>query len=198
MIQRFRIGVLLGFIVAASLIVFAEDARFPTSEDLRHVRSMDSPRLSPDGQQVLIRITDDTAHGGRAHLWLADVSGKPCRQLTYGPANGDKDSKYRGESSGEWMPDGESILFLSHRGEQTQLFRLSMHGGEAVAFDLKVVPTVDDSKAPDRSRWKEHRHLGQGSANPRRETSRGRKSRCRVGRSRSTRNQTLSARYRNF
>jgi dipeptidyl aminopeptidase/acylaminoacyl peptidase len=47
------------------------------------------------------------------------------------------------------MADGESILFLSHRGEQTQLFRLPMHGGEAVAFDLKVVPVVDGSKAPD-------------------------------------------------
>jgi len=127
----------------------AEDARFPNSEDLRHIRTIDSPRLSPDGQQVLIRITDDTAHGGRSHLWLTDVNGKPCRQLTYAPANTDKNSKYRGEKSAEWMPDGETVLFLSHRTEQTQLFRLPMHGGEAVAFDLKVVPAVDDSKVPD-------------------------------------------------
>ena len=148
-IQLFRIGVLLGLICAASPILSAEDAHFPNSEDLRHMRTMDSPRLSPDGQQVLIRITEDTAHGGRAHIWLADVNGKPCRQLTYSPPGGDKNSKYRGEKSAEWMPDGESILFLAHRGEQTQLFRLPMHGGEAVAFDLKVVPLVDDSKAPN-------------------------------------------------
>jgi len=47
------------------------------------------------------------------------------------------------------MPDGESILFLSHRSEQTQLFRLPMRGGEPVAFDLKVVPAVDNSKSPE-------------------------------------------------
>jgi len=90
----------------------AEDARFPNNEDMRHFRSMDSPRLSPDGQQVLIRVADDTAHSGRSHLWLADVAGKPCRQLTYSPFGGDKNTKYRGESSAEWMPDGQSILFL--------------------------------------------------------------------------------------
>jgi dipeptidyl aminopeptidase/acylaminoacyl peptidase len=148
--QLFRMGVILGLILGASSpIVSAEDRHFPNSEDLRHFRTMDSPRLSPDGQQVLIRVTDDTAHGGRSHIWLTDVNGKPCRQLTYSPQGGDKNSKYRGESSAEWMADGESILFLSHRGEQTQLFRLPMRGGEAVAFDLKVVPVVDGSKAPD-------------------------------------------------
>jgi len=148
--QLFRMGVILGLILGASSpIMSAEDRHFPNSEDLRHFRTMDSPRLSPDGQQVLIRVTDDTAHGGRSHIWLTDVNGKPCRQLTYSPPGGDKNSKYHGESSAEWMADGESILFLSHRGEQTQLFRLPMHGGEAVAFDLKVVPVVDGSKAPD-------------------------------------------------
>src|SRR5580765_2205787 len=94
MIQIFRIGALLGFVCTASLTMSAEETRFPNSEDLRHIRTMDSPRLSPDGQQVLIRITDDTAHGGRSHLWLADVNGKPCRQLTYGPSGGEKNSKY--------------------------------------------------------------------------------------------------------
>jgi dipeptidyl aminopeptidase/acylaminoacyl peptidase len=143
-IRRF---VLFTIMFTASLLS-AEDARFPNNEDMRHFRTMDSPRLSPDGQQVLIRVTDDTAHNGRSHLWLADVAGKPCRQLTYSPFGGDKNTKYRGESSAEWMPDGQSILFLSHRGDQNQLYRLPMNGGEPVAFDLKVVPVVDDSKLP--------------------------------------------------
>ena len=146
--QLFRISIILSMIVLTALAASAEDARFPNNEDMRHFRSMDSPRLSPDGQQVLIRVTDDTAHGGRSHIWLADVAGKPCRQLTYSPFGGDKNTKYRGESSAEWMPDGQSILFLTHRGDQNQLYRLPMNGGEPVAFDLKVVPAVDDSKLP--------------------------------------------------
>jgi len=133
---------------------------------LRHFRSMDSPRLSPDGQQVLIRVIDDTAHGGRAHLWLADVSGKPCRQLTYSPFGGDKNTKYSGEGSAEWVPDGQSILFLAHRGEQNQLYRLPMNGGEPVAFDLKVAPAVDDSKLPGALPPREKSESSQQPAEP--------------------------------
>ena len=121
---------------------------FPTNEDLRHIGNLSAPRISPDGHQVLVRVSDATADGGKSHIWLVDVQSNSSRQLTYTPAGHEKDSKYHGETSAAWMPDGQSILFLSHRGEQTQLFRLPMRGGEAVAFDLKIVPPVDDSRAP--------------------------------------------------
>src|SRR5262244_2292335 len=58
----------------------ADEARFPNNEDLRHYRTMDAPRLSPDGRQVLIHVSDDTAHGGRPHVWLVEIDGKPPRQ----------------------------------------------------------------------------------------------------------------------
>lgn len=116
----------------------------PSNEDMRHVRSMAQPKVSPDGQSVLIQISDATADGGKSHLWMVDVKADTSRQLTYSPS-GDK----RGESAGQWMPDGESILFLAHRGEHTQLFRLPMNGGEAHPFEVKVLPPVDESTAPD-------------------------------------------------
>jgi dipeptidyl aminopeptidase/acylaminoacyl peptidase len=116
-------------------------ASFPTNEQLRHYKGMSDPQLSPDGKQVLVRIADATADGAKGHIWLVDVNGGAARQLTYSPA-GDK----RGEQRGQWMPDGESVLFLAHRGDHTQLYKLSMHGGEAKAFDLKVTPLADESK----------------------------------------------------
>ncbi len=116
---------------------------FPTNEDLRHVRQIGAPRLSPDGRSVLIQIWDATADGGKPHLWLVDIPGNASRQLTYSPP-----ADRNGESSGNWMPDGDSILFLAHRGEQTQLFSLPVHGGEAHPFDLKIAPRVDESKRP--------------------------------------------------
>ncbi len=73
-----------------------------------------------------------------------DVKSNKSRQLTWSPS-----SDKRGESQGQWMPDGGSILFLAHRGEHTQLFRLPMNGGEAHPFDVKIVPPVDESKEPD-------------------------------------------------
>ncbi|MFP5226086.1 MAG: prolyl oligopeptidase family serine peptidase [Acidobacteriota bacterium] len=121
----------------------AED-HFPSNEDLRHVCSMAQPKVSPDGQQVLVQIADATADGGKTHLWLVDVKNNTSRQLTWSPG-----SDKRGESQAQWMPDGGSILFLAHRGEHTQLFRLPMNGGEAHPFDVKIVPPVDQSKEPD-------------------------------------------------
>jgi dipeptidyl aminopeptidase/acylaminoacyl peptidase len=117
---------------------------FPSNEDMRHVRSLAQPKVSPDGQQVLVQIADATADGGKTHLWLVDVKTNTARQLTWSPS-GDK----RGESGAQWMPDGGSILFVGHRGEHTQLFRLPMNGGEAHPFEVKIVPPVDESKAAD-------------------------------------------------
>jgi dipeptidyl aminopeptidase/acylaminoacyl peptidase len=122
----------------------AADDHAPTNEDLRHVRSMAQPKLSPDGSRVLIQITDATADGARSHLWLVDIGRNSARQLTYS-----RDGDRRGESSGEWMPDGKSVLFLAHRGDHTQLYRLPMEGGEAHPYDVKLVPAVDASTAPD-------------------------------------------------
>ena len=132
---------LLAAVCLASLSLahaVAED-HFPSNEDMRHVRAMAQPKVSPDGQQVLLQIADPTADGGKTHLWLVDVKANTSRQLTWSPS-GDK----RGESQGQWMPDGSNILFVAHRGEHTQLFRLPMNGGEAHAFEVKIVPPVDE------------------------------------------------------
>ncbi len=122
---------------------------FPTNEDLRHLKAVSEPQLSPDGRQVLFTVTDATADGARSHLWLATVGrtgakAEETRQITLSPA-ADK----RGEFDGQWSPDGAAIFFLAKRGEHTQLFRLDMRGGEASPYDLKIAPPVDDSKGID-------------------------------------------------
>ena len=122
----------------------ADNAHFPSNEDLRHVRAMAQPRLSPDGHSVLVQITDSTADGGKSHLWLVDIKQNSARQLTWSTPQ-----EKRGEYAGRWMPDGNSILFLAHRGDHTPLYRLPMEGGESRPYDLKVAPPVDESNAAD-------------------------------------------------
>jgi len=117
---------------------------FPVNEDLRHVRTLSDPHLSPDASRVLVQIADATADGGRTHLWLVDVAANTSRQLTWSPA-ADKG----GEHNGRWVQEGAAIVFLAKRGEKTQLFRLPMTAGEAHAYDLSVVPPVDASTVPD-------------------------------------------------
>jgi dipeptidyl aminopeptidase/acylaminoacyl peptidase len=125
------------------------EPHFPTNEDLRHLKALGAPLLSPDGKFVLFAVTEATADGGANHLWLATVGGpqaaspEKARQITFAPP-----SDKRGERAAQWAPDGTAIYFLAKRGEQTQLFRLDMRGGEAAPYDLKVLPAVDESKIP--------------------------------------------------
>jgi hypothetical protein len=121
----------------------ATDSNIPSNEDLRHVRALINPRISPDGSRALVEIADATADGGRSHLFLVDIAANASRQITWSPEN-DK----RGEHGGRWLGGG-SVLFLAKRTEHTQLYRLPMSGGEAHAYDLKVAPPVDASLATD-------------------------------------------------
>jgi dipeptidyl aminopeptidase/acylaminoacyl peptidase len=127
-----------------SIRLQAADGGIPSNEDLRHVRAIAEPQVSPDGSRVLIRVTDATADGGRQHLWLVEVGANTARQLTFSPA-ADK----LGERNGRWLGDGGSIVFLAKRTEHVQLFRLPMSGGEAHAYEISAVPVVDDSQEPD-------------------------------------------------
>jgi hypothetical protein len=120
----------------------APASHFPTTEDLRHLKSIGGPQLSPDGNQALFTLVDATADGAKAHVWVVATNGlDKARQLTFSPP-ADK----RGELNPQWAPDGSAIFFLAHRGENTQLFRLDLRGGEAAPYDLKIVPPVDESK----------------------------------------------------
>jgi dipeptidyl aminopeptidase/acylaminoacyl peptidase len=132
--------------LAASCAACAADAEreLPSNELLRHYRSLSDPQLAPDGTRALLRVSDATADGGKSHLWLIEVNGGKPRQLTFSP-----EADKRGELSGRWLPDGQGILFLAHRGEHTSLFELPMNGGEARALDIKVRPSVDASRAAD-------------------------------------------------
>src|SRR5512138_3707986 len=139
MAHKLALGV--GALCMASRLLAAE--AFPSNEDLRHVRRLDDPRISPSGTRVLIHIADATADGGRSHVWLVDVASNQARQLTYSPP-ADKEGEHRARWLGE-----ETALFLAKRGERTELFQLPLTGGEAHAFALTVLPPVDASKEPD-------------------------------------------------
>ncbi len=120
-------------------------SNFPTTDDLLHLRTMSAAELSPDGRSVLFSVTEATADGGRSHLWLTAVDGNgAARQITFTP-----EKEKSGESQASWSPDGKAVLFLARRGDQTQIFRLSMAGGEAMPYALKTVPMVDDAQSPD-------------------------------------------------
>ncbi len=141
----YRAHFCVALLLSLSATVKAADSpRFPTTDDLRHLKTLGAPQLSPDGTQALFTITESTADGAKTHIWLVSTSGAAdsLRQLTFSSP-----SEKRGERAAQWSPDGKAIFFLARRGDHTQLFRLDMRGGEAQPYDLKVTALVDESKA---------------------------------------------------
>jgi dipeptidyl aminopeptidase/acylaminoacyl peptidase len=117
-----------------------------TVDDMVRLKRLTDPQVSPDGHYVayVLRETDMEANKGRTDIWLLDLTGKGAvpRRLTTNDAN---------DFSPRWAPDSSTIYFLSTRSGQSQVWRLSLSGGEAARVTdypleigaLKVSPTGD-------------------------------------------------------
>ncbi|MEM7280465.1 MAG: S9 family peptidase [Pseudomonadota bacterium] len=95
-----------------------------TAEHLVNIDRIGAPAVSPDGSRVVypVRHTDLDADKGRYDLWMSSVAGGAPRRLTTHEAN---------DTAPAWSPDGRYILFLSKRGDSTQVWRLPVDSGEA-------------------------------------------------------------------
>jgi dipeptidyl aminopeptidase/acylaminoacyl peptidase len=116
-----RPATLLGLILTAAPLA-AETHPFSVRDMLAMDRISD-PRVSPDGTRVAfsVRVTDLEANRGRTDLWLAAVDGSWTRRLT---------SHEAADGQPRWAPDGRALFFVSSRAGSSQVFRLSMDGGE--------------------------------------------------------------------
>ncbi|MFW5652427.1 MAG: S9 family peptidase, partial [Planctomycetota bacterium] len=105
--------------------------RLITPEDLKAIRYLSDPQISPDGRSMLFtqREADpDKPKAYRTNIWISDLDGDDItepRQLTYSG----KDQGAR------WSPDGSRIAFVSRRlDSRPQIFVLDYAaGGEAQA-----------------------------------------------------------------
>jgi dipeptidyl aminopeptidase/acylaminoacyl peptidase len=94
-----------------------------TATEMMKLRRLGRPRVSPDGRQVVLALTevDLAADSKRSDLWLVPVSGGEPRQITRHPAS---------DSGPRWSPDGRRIAFVSARNGEPQVFLLDLAGGE--------------------------------------------------------------------
>src|SRR3954468_925775 len=123
------------------------EMRALTADDLVRIKRVTDPEVSPDSRYAafVVRETDMEANRGRTDVWLLDLTQKSAtpRRLTQNDAN---------DSSPRWAPDSRTIYFLSTRSGQSQVWRLSLAGGEAsrvTDYPLDV-GTVKVSPAGDR------------------------------------------------
>ena len=120
--------VLVALVLAFSLAPLALAAsKDPHPFDVRDLVAFDrisEPRLSPDGRWVVftVSVVDLDANKRRSDLWIVGADGTAARKLTQHEA---------ADTSALWGPDGRTVYFLSTRSGSSQIWKLSLDGGEA-------------------------------------------------------------------
>jgi dipeptidyl aminopeptidase/acylaminoacyl peptidase len=92
-------------------------------DDLIKLQRVSEPQISPDGKWVAYTVTtpDMEANRNASNVWLAPAAGGDTIQLTQSGK----------DSSPVWSPDGKMIALISARSGDSQVYLLSMEGGEA-------------------------------------------------------------------
>ncbi|MCI0617601.1 hypothetical protein L0244_31895, partial [bacterium] len=117
-------NILITFVLFGFLLpIYAEAQNFLTTQNLRDQVDLSGLELSPDGQHILVITTRQNYESNEliSELLMIDVSSKEQRSL----------SKRTGVSTATWSPAGDQIAFLATVDGVSQIFTMSLQGGEA-------------------------------------------------------------------
>ncbi len=92
--------------------------------DYYRTASVGSPIVSADGKMVAFTVSRYELETGTSwsEVWMMRADGDRLRQMTHGRHH---------DGSPAFSPDGKTLLFVSDRGEGSQLYLLPIGGGEA-------------------------------------------------------------------
>jgi dipeptidyl aminopeptidase/acylaminoacyl peptidase len=113
-----------------------------TIDDYATVRSIATPRFSPDGTRIAYVVTRASMARGvyDSDVWIVGADGSGDTQLTRG-SGADNDPK--------WSPDGTRVGFLSDRDGKTALFVIDVRGGEAEKITKEAGAVSTFAWSPD-------------------------------------------------
>src|SRR6266481_3480183 len=125
---RLRSGFVCTMLLCCCLGGRAQDAakHAITFDDLIRMHRISEAQVSPDGKWVAYTVAtpDMEANRNASNLWIVPTAGGETLQLTQSGH----------DSSPVWSRDGKTIAFLSSRSGTSQVYLLSMEGGEAKQF----------------------------------------------------------------
>jgi len=119
------VGALL---LGSGLAIFSQESakHSITFDDMIKLHRIAEPQVSRDGKWVAYTVStpDMDANRGVSNIWVTSTAGGAAMQLTQSGH----------DSSPVWSPDGKTLAFLSSRAGESQVYLLSMQGGEAHAL----------------------------------------------------------------
>jgi dipeptidyl aminopeptidase/acylaminoacyl peptidase len=120
-----RSGLFIAAVLASQCALRAQEAakHAITFDDLIRMHRVAEAQISPDGKWVVYSVStpDMDANRGESNIWIVPTGGGGALQLTQSGR----------DSSPAWSPNGKTIAFLSSRSGDSQVYLLSMDGGEA-------------------------------------------------------------------
>src|SRR6185295_7522329 len=90
------------------------------------------PAPSPDGKWLAFQSN----RGGSSQIWIMSTGGGQLRQLTAEPESAKAGAQNMATRvmTPTWAPDGKSILYISTRSGQYNIYSIPVEGGEAKAL----------------------------------------------------------------
>src|SRR5713226_5605437 len=121
-----RVAVVCALALSGMGGVWAQEKHAITFDDMIKLHRVAEPQVSPDAKWVAYTAAtpDMEANRNASNIWMVSTSGRSAMQLTQSGH----------DSSPVWPPDGKTLAFLSSRGGESQVYLLSMEGGEAHAL----------------------------------------------------------------
>lgn len=118
-------NIFLPVLLITSSILMAQKNASVSFEKWISLKSAGSPVISPDGKTVVYSesSTDWANNSYDSELWMVREGQAPIQLTRTARAS---------SSNAAFTPDGKYISFLANRGDKTQLFIISVLGGEAI------------------------------------------------------------------
>jgi len=119
-----KVGLAVLGTLAFSVSLNAQGAKRPiTFDDMMKLHRVSAPQVSADGKWAAFAVStpDMEANRNASNVWIASTAGGEAMQVTQSGH----------DNSPAWSPDGRTLAFLSSRDGNSQVYLLSMEGGEA-------------------------------------------------------------------
>jgi dipeptidyl aminopeptidase/acylaminoacyl peptidase len=94
-----------------------------TFEDMMKLHRLSEPAISAEGKWAAYTVStpDMDANRNASNVWIVSTAGGEAVQVTQSGH----------DNSPAWSPDGKTLAFISSRSGDSQIYLLSMEGGEA-------------------------------------------------------------------